>query len=461
MSASAIVATSSHPAFLDDEIFALALQLEELEVHSQSGKGKHAINNPPDIDVAFASFQAELEDYKVFLTDHRLAESMGNAVHTDGALITNIMSQDVQFHEDRNTAIQLSNNDPDIEDPPRSIRQELGSGIQDWLSTVSGTLAATSIVDFSDDDGDNETKAGPSMSYAERQVDLLGKLSTRFQCTACMDRFPIARMITAKCSHRYCDKCMKELFMRSTKDEGLYPPRCCKQPIPLQIVAEFLSGDELSAFQLASIEFATVDKVYCSNKLCRTFIPPDHISVGLDRATCRKCGHHTCSLCNNTYHTGTDCPDDAALRETRELAKSMEWQTCYRCNRVVDLRSGCNHITCHCRAQFCYVCGLKWKSCKCPTADINRIVERAQEVVNRDAPDDLPNAEHRRRVQEVQAQLEEDHECVHPGRFQRVFGRRRGGAMECEMCGAYHYKYLLQCRRCFINVCEECRRNRV
>lgn len=33
---------------------------------------------------------------------------------------------------------------------------------------------------------------------------------------------------------------------------------------------------------------------------------------------------------------------------------------------MVELERGCNHMTCHCTAQFCYVCGSKWKSCDCP-----------------------------------------------------------------------------------------------
>jgi hypothetical protein len=45
----------------DDESAALTLQLEELGLASDSSKGKHPMDQPPDLEVAFASFQAKLQ----------------------------------------------------------------------------------------------------------------------------------------------------------------------------------------------------------------------------------------------------------------------------------------------------------------------------------------------------------------------------------------------------------------
>ena len=33
---------------------------------------------------------------------------------------------------------------------------------------------------------------------------------------------------------------------------------------------------------------------------------------------------------------------------------------------MVELAEGCNHMTCRCTAEFCIVCGCKWKTCDCP-----------------------------------------------------------------------------------------------
>jgi hypothetical protein len=58
-----------------------------------------------------------------------------------------------------------------------------------------------------------------------------------------------------------------------------------------------------------------------------------------------------------------------------------KYKPCPNCNVMVSrtavnnkrLFKGCNHITCICRFEFCYSCGLGWKNhrqvCKCPVFD--------------------------------------------------------------------------------------------
>ncbi|KAB2104001.1 hypothetical protein AG0111_0g7281 [Alternaria gaisen] len=338
---SVTVPQTSHAGGIDDELTALTLQLEELGVYSEAKKGKHPIDQPPDIEVAYSRFQIELQAYEDFLADQKLAQSIGAAVHSDSVVIEDLTSQDVQAREDRRFALELSSNDPEIEAPPLSVHDHLQGEVHDWMSAVSGNIAAASVVEFSDD----ETEAGPAMSYVERQADTIKKLSTEFNCCTCYDRFPRASMVTAKCGDRYCVDCMKGLFMRSTKDESLYPPRCCKQKIPLDLIARHMEPNELATFELAIVEYATQKKTYCSNHDCATFIVPDSIEPDTNRAMCPKCGAETCAICNNEFHAGSACPDDPLLRQTRELAREMGWQTCNACYREVDLRIGCNHIT--------------------------------------------------------------------------------------------------------------------
>jgi len=108
---------ASHADCMDDELAAVTLQLEELGVYSDYGKGKHPVDQPPDVDVAYGQFQAELQAHKDFLADQKLAQSMGAAVHSDSVIIGDLTSQDVQAHADRRFALELSNNDPEIEAP--------------------------------------------------------------------------------------------------------------------------------------------------------------------------------------------------------------------------------------------------------------------------------------------------------------------------------------------------------
>jgi len=239
MVASHILVQSSHSNSLDDELAALTFQHEELGLFRDARRGKRPIDHPSDADVAFATFQAELEDYQSFLRDQMLAQSIGAAVHSDGLLIGDLTSRNLQTQEDRRIALDISTNDPEIEAPPPNppVRQE---GIEKWSSTIAESYAVTSIVEFYDD----ESEAGPSMTYTGRQADILEKFSTELLCTACYDRFPRASMAFLACNDHYCASCISALFIRSTRDEGLYPPKCCCQPIPLELVARHMEQNK-------------------------------------------------------------------------------------------------------------------------------------------------------------------------------------------------------------------------
>jgi hypothetical protein len=51
---------------------------------------------------------------------------------------------------------------------------------------------------------------------------------------------------------------------------------------------------------------------------------------------------------------------------------------CFRCNALVEHNQGCRHMTCLCKAQFCYVCGLKWQTCECDDNQLERAQTLAQ-----------------------------------------------------------------------------------
>jgi hypothetical protein len=55
----------------------------------------------------------------------------------------------------------------------------------------------------------------------------------------------LTRLIRRPCGDLYCTVCLKSLFMRSIKDETLFPPRCCGERIPLSTIEAKLCDQEL------------------------------------------------------------------------------------------------------------------------------------------------------------------------------------------------------------------------
>lgn len=150
------------------------------------------------------------------------------------------------------------------------------------------------------------------------------------------------------------------------------PPRCCTLPIPSSILRELLDPDERLLFLKAVVQFNTPWelRVFCPNAACGEFIPPRH---KLDPkqpcvVVCRKCDTSACSLCKRVAHeNGRDCPDDGDLDAVLKIGEKSGWRRCYRCRTLVELVQGCTHMTCRCKAQFCYICGAIWdQTVGCP-----------------------------------------------------------------------------------------------
>ncbi|KAK6952153.1 hypothetical protein Daesc_006685 [Daldinia eschscholtzii] len=104
-------------------------------------------------------------------------------------------------------------------------------------------------------------------------------------------------------------------------------------------------------------------RVFCSNPACGEFIPPQ---TRIDpkypfQAVCRKCKTRVCMMCKRDAHPiGHDCPDDRELDAVLKMGEKSGWRRCYKCRSLVELTQGCTHMTCRCRAQFCYICGAVW-----------------------------------------------------------------------------------------------------
>ncbi|THY80216.1 hypothetical protein D6C93_10007 [Aureobasidium pullulans] len=177
------------------------------------------------------------------------------------------------------------------------------------------------------------------------------------ECVACEDQLPPKDLILATCGHCYCGTCLDMVFNAAVLDESLYPPSCCENtPLPIEHAKRFLEPGMVETFNEKGVEFSTVDRTYCSDPTCSTFIPPSDIHG--DAAVCDGCGKQTCVVCKAPTHPG-DCPADEKLKALLEHAEKMRWQRCYNCLRVVQRLDGCSHIDCRCGAGFCYNCGRR------------------------------------------------------------------------------------------------------
>lgn len=120
----------AHPVNFDDEMMALALQLEEINCQPTMKKGKYKADNPPDAEVAFAAFQKDIEAHMQFLKDLDFAHSIARAVDADAQAIAEFIQDEGQDARDRCLALQLSGQDSseDVAPPPYDASASARSG---------------------------------------------------------------------------------------------------------------------------------------------------------------------------------------------------------------------------------------------------------------------------------------------------------------------------------------------
>ncbi|XMA18656.1 hypothetical protein WAI453_011447 [Rhynchosporium graminicola] len=139
----------------------------------------------------------------------------------------------------------------------------------------------------------------------------------------------------------------------------------------------------------------------------------------------------TCKICKGPAHQH-DCPQDAATQQVLQLAAAEGWKRCAHCKRMIELKVGCNHITCVCRKEWCYVWGVAWKNCACPSWDENHLVERVNVLADRNPQPAGPARQGQ--VAAIARRVIEDHECDHD------IWERLDGEYEREECGdELHY----------------------
>ncbi|KAI1814869.1 hypothetical protein GGS20DRAFT_375068 [Poronia punctata] len=372
---------------VDDANFNLIMELLQQDCQDAAstvlGKGKGREGTETDAQAALRLFMEELRGAEALSADIRMARSLQTAIQVDTDAIIQSQNEEQIAQVDRGLSLRLSN-DENYALPAAQSTSDFPMQDDELIDKLDFIYVKGLDNIESDDDSDSPTVHQPESSAwaASRSGKRTGQ---RRPCAACSERKHFAELSRAPCNHEYCRQCLQRLFKDAMVDESLFPPRCCKQPIPLDKNRIFLDQDIIGLFREKALEYSTPNRTYCHNARCASFIPP--VNYTDTTASCSRCHVRTCRTCKRASHDG-DCPNDEQLQQVIRLARDQGWQRCQNCWGMVELNTGCNHMTCRCGFQFCYVCGARWKSCGCQHWDEHRLLERAIHIDGRDPVQD-------------------------------------------------------------------------
>ncbi|PCH45044.1 hypothetical protein WOLCODRAFT_106017 [Wolfiporia cocos MD-104 SS10] len=193
-------------------------------------------------------------------------------------------------------------------------------------------------------------------------------------CVVCQSAIDGTR-VRVPCGHYLDIPCFMHLVDKSAHDESLFPPSCCRQAIPDRTLRHYLPPPLIEVLADKGREFSATKRVYCSNPPCSRFLGPRTEDSPPQVLTCTACTTQTCSACRERMraHKPHRCGRDRAQRELLALANQKGWARCPACEHMIELRSGCYHMTCICATQFCYLCRSPWKTCDCPQWEVMQL----------------------------------------------------------------------------------------
>jgi E3 ubiquitin-protein ligase RNF144 len=265
-----------------------------------------------------ASFSRLLEEERQAVEDHKLAAQLGNPAANN---------PDAQ---------QCAEDEADLSDAPECCSDEQW----DMARELYAATSERHLADQAALDGTQTVEAGS----ANGTTRILGSEALT-KCCACMEVVSSKNTLTLDCkpeAHTYCRTCLVDLFTTALSNTSLFPPRCCKVPVPLDTCRVILPKALVKSFDLKVEELATPNPTYCSNGECSKFIRPKDIKA--DVGSCVFCKQETCLRCKGSQHAGL-CPSDPHVQLLMDVARRSRWQQCTQCNNMVELEQGCFHMT--------------------------------------------------------------------------------------------------------------------
>ncbi|KAG2299845.1 hypothetical protein Bca52824_036317 [Brassica carinata] len=230
------------------------------------------------------------------------------------------------------------------------------------------------------------------------EIPRQAKVARKEECLICFNDIDPERMFSiGKCSHRFCFQCVKQ-HVEVKLLHGMIP-NCphdkCKSELVIDACGKLLTPKlgEMWKQRIKENAIPVTDRVYCPYLRCSALMSKTKISEsaksllsaypasGVRR--CVECRGLFCVDCKVPWHGKLSCTEYKKLHpnppaddvKLKSLANNKMWRQCGKCQHMIELSQGCNHITCRCGHEFCYNCGGGWNkktgTCvkQCPTWD--------------------------------------------------------------------------------------------
>lgn len=460
---------SSLSTVVDELITDAQKQRQVIADHMMAFRVQKMLNNGQDIICQDAEVAHEEQErlHNLFVqaeSDREYAESLARG--RDRTSITQRRRTNLQHHNDQDTPSEAKDRVSTLFG--LSVQSCIENKVNVGEAFRNGKIkpCTTSSIggsdgEISDDDVENNTKPAAVPTN-------LFNLPFIHECNVCYDEN--VKGYNLACGHLQCVKCTRKLFKFGLEDSALLPLTCCELPIDMHIANDLLHPESAALILQRVEEKEAKNKMYCPS--CSAFINLDLVDSSQGSDLRCACGTYICTTCKTESHFEFTCQQNKAIRSGSdelilELSRKEGWKQCPKCSVLIELRSGCNHMTCtNCSNQFCYRCLRDWDtrdsqctSGACELWDEDRLIEAGEARVQQEEAargERMDEPVRRERLARAIEGLQANEICTH------TWVRSEGDQGDCPNCGYAMWAYGMHCQSdCGSTVCYTCAHHRI
>lgn len=185
------------------------------------------------------------------------------------------------------------------------------------------------------------------------------------------------------CKHRFCRACVTNYLDVALADGKVLNTTClditCESELSDQVILDCIGVLKFAKFKqyrlLAKLRLEPNCR-WCPNEGCDNGVVANLDSSIFPELICDKCDTSFCFHCSDIWHPNITCKKKDALKKKRankaevkrkqkEEKETQKWMKdnktikCAKCSALVQRKDGCNHMTCPCGYEFCWLCGEK------------------------------------------------------------------------------------------------------
>ena len=215
----------------------------------------------------------------------------------------------------------------------------------------------------------NETKNKRRLANNDNIYDI--KVNEVKTCLVCGEILSLKDIQNNKlnCKHLFCFDCIFEYLKEKINNNQFLEIHClqkdCNKILDSNIVVKFLIKDKPLLEKYNKLIKRNQLKLDPNIQLCPF---PDCESYAKKKKNDKyvKCIHNKhkfCFNCLKDWHGTSPCQNNSLNNSLTVLENSDTVKRCPKCKFYIELRDGCNHMTCsNCRYEFCWLCLDKYTS---------------------------------------------------------------------------------------------------